>query len=63
MEPSNKKERTIAKLIEDRCCQADSCTYPLVLPEVLNEVGFLLSPTDTQFLVRYVKQRCPTPEK
>jgi len=33
------------------------------LAEVLNGVDFLLSPTDTRFLARYVKERCPSPEK
>jgi len=60
MEPRNDKERAIANAIEDRCCQGD-CTYPAVLPEILNHLDFLLSPTDTQFLVRYVRERCTPP--
>ena len=63
MEPSNDKEATIVKVIEDRCCQGGACTYPAVLPEMLIGVDFLLSPKNTRFLVRYVKERCPPPEE
>ena len=35
-------------MIEDRV--AKNCSYPAVLPEVLNSVDFLLSPADTRFL-------------
>jgi hypothetical protein len=61
VETGNDKERAIAKVIEDRCCQDGDCTYPAVLPEILIAVDFLLSPADTRFLVRYVKERCPPP--
>jgi len=59
-EPNNEKERAIT--IEGRCSKGDNCTYPAILPEVLNSV-FLLSPTDTQFLVRHVRERCHSPAR
>jgi hypothetical protein len=62
VESINHNERAIAKVIEDRCCQGD-CTYPAVLPEVIENIDFLLSPKDTLFLVRYTKERCPPTEK
>jgi len=57
MEPSNDRERAIAKMIQDRCCQG-GCTFPNILPEVIERVDSL-SPQDTLFLYRYVKECCP----
>ena len=61
MEPNN-KERAIAEVVENRCRQDGDCTYPAVLPEIIESIDFLFSPRDTLFLVSYVKERCPAPE-
>jgi len=63
MQPSNDKERAIADVVENRCCQGGDCTYPAVLPEIIESIDFLFTPKDTLFLVSYVKERCPAPEQ
>lgn len=63
MEPSNDKERAIANVIESRCRQGGGCTYPAVLPEIIDSIDFLFSPKDTLFLLNYTKHRCSTPEQ
>jgi hypothetical protein len=60
MEPSNDKERAIAEVIENRCCQGGDCIYPAILPEVIESIDFLFSAKDTLFLVNYAKERCPS---
>ena len=63
MEPSNDNERAIAEVIENRCCQGGDCTYPAVLPEIIENIEFLFSPEDTLFVVNYVKERCLAAEQ
>ncbi len=60
MEPSNDKERVIARAIEERCRQGGDCAYPDVLPEIIEKIDFLFAPKDTLFLINYAKERCPS---
>jgi len=60
MEPSNDTERAIARVIEERCSQGGDCTFPDVLPELIERIDFLFNPKDTLFLINYAKERCPS---
>lgn len=59
-EPTNERERAIAKIIEARCRRND-CSYQGGLLEVSRTVDFLLSEPDIRYLIAVLKRNCLQP--
>ena len=56
-EPTNDRERTIAKIIEARCKRND-CSYQGGLLEVSDTVDFMMSESDIKYLIAVIKKNC-----
>jgi hypothetical protein len=59
-EPTNDREREIAKIIEARCKRND-CSYQGGLLEVSSTVDFLTSEPDIKYLIALLKNNCLQP--
>jgi hypothetical protein len=59
-EPTNDRERAIAKIIEARCKRHD-CSYQAGLLEVTSTVDFLMSEHDIKYLIELLKKNCLQP--
>jgi hypothetical protein len=57
MEPTNDHERVIAKAVDDKFLKDPGIPYMSIIPEIAVSLGFLMSASDTQFLVRYAQWR------
>jgi len=56
-EATNDHERAIAKIIEARCKRKD-CSIPGGILEVTKTVDFLMTASDSKYLLAFVKKNC-----
>jgi hypothetical protein len=61
MDPSNKHEQIIARAVDEKCLEDGGDRYHLIVRDVAMLVDFLMSASDTQFLVEYVRWRNAQP--
>ncbi|HYV63657.1 MAG TPA: hypothetical protein VE958_13330 [Bryobacteraceae bacterium] len=62
MEPSNDHEREIARLIDERALSERKLDYTAV-PAVTAALGFLMTRSDSEFLIAYLHWRINNPLK
>ena len=61
MEPITDHEREIASIVDGKASSTHVKLDPSVIPEVTRRLSFLMSLTESQFLVRYVQWRMDHP--
>ena len=61
MEPTNDHERSIAKAVDEKFQKDPSIPYASIVTDISMSVGFLMSTSDTKFLIRYSKWRSDHP--
>ena len=57
MDTSNKHEQIIARAVDEKYLKDGGDRYHLIVRDVAMSVDFLMSASDTQFLVEYVRWR------
>ena len=57
MEPTNDRERAIAQAVDEKFREDPGNPQHLILRDVAMSLDFAMSPSDTQFLVRYTQWR------
>ena len=57
MEPSNAHEKKMAQMVEARVAEAAGRLDFSVIRDVIERLDFVMSRSDSQFLVRYVQWR------
>ena len=62
MEPSNDHEREIARLVDERALTEPKLDYTAV-PAVASVLSFLMSRSDSEFLIAYLQWRMNNPLK
>jgi hypothetical protein len=60
MEPSNHHEREIARLIDEHALSTAKLDYAAV-PEVAAKLSFLMTRSDSEFLIAYLHWRMTNP--
>jgi|SRR5690242_4610524 len=60
MEPSNDHEREIARLIDERALSETKLDYTAV-PAVASALSFLMTRSDSEFLIAYLQWRMNNP--
>ena len=61
MEPATNHEREIARIVDDKARSMHGKLDSFVIPEVTRALSFLMSRTESQFLVKYVNWRMDHP--
>jgi hypothetical protein len=61
MEPTTDHGREIASIVDEKARSMHGKFDSLVIPEVTRALSFLMSRTESQFLVRYVNWRMDHP--
>ena len=62
MEPQTDHERAIAKAVDERFRQDPTISYASLVPDIAASLAFLMSASDSKFLVRYSQWRSDHPE-
>jgi hypothetical protein len=57
MEPTNEHERVIAKAVDKMLLENPADRHHLIVRDVAMSLGFSMTASDTQFLVRYIQWR------
>ena len=56
-DPSNKHEHILARAVDQKFLMGGGDRYHLIVRDIAMSVDFLMSASDTQFLVEYVRWR------
>ena len=59
MGPSNEHELAIARIVDQ--VSIEGRLYPSIIPEVVAALDFMMSRSDSEFLVRYIQWRIANP--
>ena len=62
MEPQTDDERAIARAIDEKFRQDPAVPFASIVPDVAVSLGFLMSASDSKFLIRYFQWRSNHPE-
>jgi hypothetical protein len=62
MKPANDHEKAIAWRVDRKCVEDPDCPYHLIVRDIAMALDFIMSPADTQFLVRYIQWRHARPQ-
>jgi len=57
MRPKNDHELAIAKAIDTKFLEDPNSAFEIIVPVIAGSLGFLLSSSDTQFLLDYTNWR------
>ena len=63
MDPANSHERMIALAVDDKILQRPDSSYESIVPEIIMSLHFIMSASDTQFLVDYAQWRLAHPSR
>jgi hypothetical protein len=61
MEPTNDHERAIAQAVNEKFLEDQATANHSIVRDIAMSVDFIMSPSDCQFLVRYVQWRLTHP--
>ena len=62
MEPQTDYERAIAQAVDEKFRQDPTISYASIVPDIAASLPFLMSASDSKFLVRYSQWRSDNPE-
>jgi hypothetical protein len=63
MEPTNDHERVIARAVDEKILEDPGDSHHSIIRDVAMSLDFIMSPSESQFLVRYVLWRLDHPNR